>query len=197
MENKISKTLVETLIDLQLEDTPLMIKKGPGGDKCGSCNQHIQKEMPYSGLLNSPTQNLRLVSENGSSLDNPANKFQLKNIHDYSNRLGFGSYSRIISSNNSEIEELAKINFNNFNVNSNSSSQNNGSSNSKLPDIQIRKSSNYNNRSNQKDKLSDMIYSELDGKKRIKAEDLMRVVDKFQNNENLVTISNNGDGVKK
>lgn len=183
-----------------------MIKKGFGGDKCGSCNQHIQKEIPFSNQINSPTQNMRLATENLNA--NSENKFQLKNIQDYSNRLGFGSYSRMISSNNSEIEELAKINFNNLNnlnANNNNNNQNSisissshiiGSSNSKLPEINRRGGSNYNNRNSQKDKLSDMIYSELDGKRRIKGEDLLRVVDKFQN-ENLATVSNNGDVGKK
>ena len=41
MENKISKTLVDTLIDLQLDDAPLLVKKSQGSDKCASCNQHI------------------------------------------------------------------------------------------------------------------------------------------------------------
>ena len=42
LENKISKTLVDALIDLQLDDAPLMVKKSQqGGDKCASCNQHL------------------------------------------------------------------------------------------------------------------------------------------------------------
>ena len=43
LENKISKTLVDTIIDLQMDDQPLIIKKnGNGVDICASCNQ------PYS-----------------------------------------------------------------------------------------------------------------------------------------------------
>jgi hypothetical protein len=92
----------------------------------------------------------------------------------------------MISSYNSEIEDFAKINFNNLNANQNSigisSSYIIGNSNAKLPEILRRGGSHYNNRgSSQKDKLSDIIYSELDGKKRIKGEDLVRVVEKFQN----------------
>lgn len=41
MESKISKTLVDTLIDLQLDDAPLLVKKSIQADKCGSCNQFI------------------------------------------------------------------------------------------------------------------------------------------------------------
>ena len=42
IENRISKTLVDTFIDLQLEDAPLILRKGmQGADKCGSCNQNV------------------------------------------------------------------------------------------------------------------------------------------------------------
>lgn len=188
------------MIDLQLEDTPLIIKKGPGGDKCGSCNQSIHNNNSYNGILNSPLPSLRVMTENASNLENQNNKFQLKNIQDYSNRLGFGSYSRMISSNNSEIEELAKFNFNSLIINPNSISINSShiipNYNPKLPEIQRRGGSNYNNRNNQKDKLNDILHSELDGKRRIKGEDLIRVVDKFQN-ENTSNVSNNGDNGKK
>ena len=40
LENKISKTLVDTIIDLQMDDQPLIIKKNVNGtDVCASCNQ--------------------------------------------------------------------------------------------------------------------------------------------------------------
>lgn len=41
LENKISKTLVDTLIDLQMEEAPLIVKKSVGGEKCASCNQYL------------------------------------------------------------------------------------------------------------------------------------------------------------
>jgi hypothetical protein len=41
LENKISKTLVDTLIDLQMEEAPLIVKKSMNGEKCASCNQII------------------------------------------------------------------------------------------------------------------------------------------------------------
>ena len=44
LESKISKTLVDTIIDLQMEDQPLIIKKnGNGVDVCASCNQPVTK----------------------------------------------------------------------------------------------------------------------------------------------------------
>jgi hypothetical protein len=44
LENKISRTLVDTLIDLQLEEAPLIIKQGMKGEKCASCNQNINHQ---------------------------------------------------------------------------------------------------------------------------------------------------------
>ncbi len=41
LENKISKTLVDTLIDLQMEEAPLITKKTQVGEKCASCNQLV------------------------------------------------------------------------------------------------------------------------------------------------------------
>ena len=44
LESKISKTLVDTIIDLQMDDQPLIIKKnGNGVDVCASCNQPVNK----------------------------------------------------------------------------------------------------------------------------------------------------------
>jgi chromosome segregation ATPase len=44
LENKISKTLVDTLIDLQMEEAPLIVKKSLNGEKCASCNQIIHSK---------------------------------------------------------------------------------------------------------------------------------------------------------
>ena len=54
LENKISKTLVDTIIDLQMDDQPLIIKKNANNfDICASCNQLIPKE---SCSFNMPTE---------------------------------------------------------------------------------------------------------------------------------------------
>ena len=48
LENKISKTLVDTLIDLQLDEAPLMIKKNVKyADRCASCNQVLPQNNTY------------------------------------------------------------------------------------------------------------------------------------------------------
>ena len=44
LESKISKTLVDTIIDLQMDDQPLIVKKNINGvDICASCNQSMPK----------------------------------------------------------------------------------------------------------------------------------------------------------
>lgn len=48
LENKISKTLVDTIIDLQMDEAPLIVKKNLNNvEKCASCNQVLPQ-------LNSP-----------------------------------------------------------------------------------------------------------------------------------------------
>ena len=61
LETKISKTLVDTIIDLQMDDQPLIIKKNANGvDVCASCNQPVAKINMNSGgkdYLNGSTTN--------------------------------------------------------------------------------------------------------------------------------------------
>ena len=45
LENKISKTLVDTIIDLQMDEAPLIIKKNSNNyELCASCNQPVKKD---------------------------------------------------------------------------------------------------------------------------------------------------------
>ena len=51
LENKISKTLVDTIIDLQMDDQPLLLKKNAKNiDKCASCGQNLP--IPYYDQVN-------------------------------------------------------------------------------------------------------------------------------------------------
>ena len=51
LENKISKTLVDTIIDLQMDDQPLLLKKNAKNiDKCASCGQNLP--LPYYEQVN-------------------------------------------------------------------------------------------------------------------------------------------------
>ena len=45
LENRISKTLVDTIIDLQMDEAPLLIKKNSRNyELCASCNQPVKKD---------------------------------------------------------------------------------------------------------------------------------------------------------
>ena len=100
MENKISKTLVDTLIDLQLEDAPLIVKKGLLGDKCGSCNQLInngvQNNSQTTYMINLPNnQSNKTVNQSHDDT-----RYKLRKIQDNSYKYGTGSYSRVLSNAN-------------------------------------------------------------------------------------------------
>ena len=73
LETKISKTLVDTIIDLQMDDQPLIIKKNLNGvDVCASCNQPIPKINMSGGgkdFLNGSTTNLNRTKGLNKSLN--------------------------------------------------------------------------------------------------------------------------------
>ena len=59
LENKISKTLVDTIIDLQMDDQPLLLKKNAKNmDKCASCGQNLPQ--PYYEQINNINQSVGL-----------------------------------------------------------------------------------------------------------------------------------------
>ncbi len=71
LESKISKTFVDTLIDLQMEEQPLIIKKtGNGADVCASCNQHISKNTFYgNGEMYSNYVNNKTISNRAKTMN--------------------------------------------------------------------------------------------------------------------------------
>ena len=73
LETKISKTLVDTIIDLQMDDQPLIIKKNLNGvDVCASCNQPVPKINMNGGgkdFLNGSTTNLNRTKGLNKSLN--------------------------------------------------------------------------------------------------------------------------------
>ena len=78
LENKISKTLVDTIIDLQMDEAPLIIKKASNNmDICASCNQLIQKERGY---ISSTEQNTQSYQNYNKNLISNNNKFR-KTFH--------------------------------------------------------------------------------------------------------------------
>jgi transcriptional regulator CtsR len=83
LETKISKTLVDTIIDLQLDEAPLIVKKGALKDKCVSCNQNLpENDGPLISSIN--------------KYNEIADRYKLKNIQEITNKLGMGSFSRIL-----------------------------------------------------------------------------------------------------
>ena len=49
LENKISKTLVDTIIDLQMDEAPLIVKTNAQNvELCASCNQTLKKSLGYT-----------------------------------------------------------------------------------------------------------------------------------------------------
>ena len=75
LENKISKTLVDTIIDLQMDEAPLIVKKTPSNmEICASCNQYIQKERCY--ISNTEQNSLNGVNSNKILNNSSTNKFR-------------------------------------------------------------------------------------------------------------------------
>ena len=75
LENKISKTLVDTIIDLQMDEAPLFVKKTPSNfEVCASCNHYIQKERCY--ISNTEQNSLNGINSNKNLNNSSNNKFR-------------------------------------------------------------------------------------------------------------------------
>ena len=80
LENKISKTLVDTIIDLQMDEAPLLMKKNANNyEQCASCNQPIKK----TNFLNTD----RNFYKSSNSIKNNAGKHSHRNHSNISNAL--------------------------------------------------------------------------------------------------------------
>ena len=67
LENKISKTLVDTIIDLQMDEAPLISKKAPNNlEICASCNQVILKEKENKSFVNTEQMSPNHLNNNKS-----------------------------------------------------------------------------------------------------------------------------------
>jgi len=100
LENKISRTLVDTLIDLQMEEAPLIVKKtlgSTGNEKCASCNQFV---------MNTTLINEENLNETKYHNTNSTQKFKFKNVQESCYKFGAGSYSRYLSSIENVNEEI-------------------------------------------------------------------------------------------
>ena len=79
LENKISKTLVDTIIDLQMDEAPLIIKKTCNNmEICASCNQII-KEKTYLNTTENSQSSQNIINRNISSNNNNNNNINNTN----------------------------------------------------------------------------------------------------------------------
>jgi hypothetical protein len=123
LENKISKTLVDTLIDLQMDDQPLIIKKTNAGEKCASCNQYKiynnmsnntnnfnpMKTNSFFNKENLNKNNINICEDDDYFATKTQGKFKFRQIQDNSNKYGCGSYSRFLNNVENINEELSSI----------------------------------------------------------------------------------------
>ena len=106
LESKISKTLVDTIIDLQMDDQPLIIKKnGNGVDVCASCNQPVNKintsgggKEFFNGNINTMNNTIKAKGLNRSlNFTQPINmKTNLQNEKNSKSNLGQNKLPEII-----------------------------------------------------------------------------------------------------
>ena len=76
LENKISKTLVDTIIDLQMDEAPLIIKKTSNNlEICASCNQLIPKDKLYISNTEQNSQSNQNININ-KNISSNNNKFR-------------------------------------------------------------------------------------------------------------------------
>jgi len=76
LENKISRTLVDTLIDLQMDEAPLMVKKNMKNvELCASCNQPLPQNNPYY-VNRSVDFNNNMFSQGNNSTTNNNSRFK-------------------------------------------------------------------------------------------------------------------------
>jgi len=110
LENKISKTLVDTLIDLQMEEAPLISKKSLGGgsanEKCASCNQFVlNTTFINEDNLNETLHKNHNNNNNNNNSVNPS-KIKFKSVQESCYKFGAGSYSRYLNNFDNVNEQL-------------------------------------------------------------------------------------------
>ncbi len=146
---------MDTIIDLQVDEAPLIVKKGVSKDKCVSCNQVVHdSENPVMNSLN--------------KYQDLADRYKLKSLQEITSKLGIGSFSRILS--NIEPESLIEDNFSPALTKKKLATSNNVN----LPQIPNYGTSITNNN------LNNAIQDELD-KKIVRGSNLIKSVEKLYN----------------
>jgi len=125
IQNKISKTLVDTLIDLQTEETPLITKTNNRlNQKCGSCDQpikpvHYDKSKAKFDKTSFVEYNIKDSTHKPlpDLISNQMKHSQAKSLISINKSLSNNDYERFLEQdrlkfNNILNEEMDKINFN-------------------------------------------------------------------------------------
>ncbi len=173
---------------MQLEEAPLIVKKGMLGDKCASCNQILQFN-PNNSNTSTYTIN---VSNTQQVSNNPEDngRYKLRTIQDNSYKYGTGSYSRVLSNANpSTLNDDLKLKTNNSKKYINTSVQlpdinNNTALTSRkiISETPIKKKDHSLNREEKKDySVSSLLSEELE-KKVLKPDNLIKASNKYFDN---------------
>ena len=81
LENKISKTLVDTIIDLQMDEAPLIVKQNNHMEVCASCNQLLRRNNSIScesTLSQNKTQSKKFKIKNAKFSENNMESLKIK-----------------------------------------------------------------------------------------------------------------------
>ena len=81
LENKISKTLVDTIIDLQMDEAPLIVKQNNHMEVCASCNQLLRRNNSISSestLSQNKTQSKKFKIKNAKFSENNMESLKIK-----------------------------------------------------------------------------------------------------------------------
>jgi hypothetical protein len=199
LENRISRTLVDTLIDIQVDEAPLIIKKGIQGERCASCSQQIPvpNSMSNPNTVNVPFQGeaggVKLVQS--SSVHNFNYK---KNQKDIKTPYAETIEENIISSKLSKKSNASQMNFHLPDISKSSVFKKTtkksyeeqlNSSGKNTPNIN-QKSVNFNNTQNNfsavldenpEKQLNNMMSSELE-KKIVNPDGIMRATKRMYDN---------------
>ena len=108
LENKISKTLVDTIIDLQMDEAPLLLKKNYNNyDLCASCNQPIKKDKLLYTERNF-YKNSKMNNNTNSSLSSGRISFRNKsnNNNQFNLKLSMNRTNSNFNNNNSKLPGL-------------------------------------------------------------------------------------------
>jgi hypothetical protein len=233
LQDKISKTLVDALIDIQNEEAPLIQKFSSLGNRCGSCNQNIKDKnednqniiisrmispkseykennnnssVGIGGVMSTPLISgrhpLRGIHEIGSSMGNYSNilsKLNLENLDDINIDLRSrnNNYTNLVNL-PEVLKKPIKLKSNEFkgghlrnksNIN-NEKFLKNGNMNLNLNPINNSMIYSRNSEGNFSDKLNAaddvakfLVNDELDNSKRLKGENLLKVMDRVHKHQ--------------